>query len=325
MPLNPGIEDDQNVIWQYGRGEGIKQTLKNGAQIIKDSTFKALFPIQKDVSEWMGDVQLLRPGQALISKQQIEALPPRLQPGDIFLERREWFLSNIGLPGYWPHAALYIGTLDERNAYFQTEEIATWVKSQGVSDGLFESLLKQRYPEAYAQSLKAPEPGHLSRLIEAVSEGVLFTSLEHSAAADALAVLRPKLSRLEKAKAILQAFRYIGRPYDFNFDFRTDRELVCTELVYKAYEPNTNKVGISLPVAEILGRLATPANLIAKQFDQNYETSAQQLDLVLFLDGQEQEGVARESDLKSFRQSWKRPKWHIITQGGALDRESWLQ
>ncbi len=70
-----------------------------------------------------------------------------------------------------------------------------------------------------------------------MSEGVIFTTLEHSADCDSLAALRPRLPRREKAQAILRAFHYAGRPYDFNFDFGTDAELVCTELIYKAYEP----------------------------------------------------------------------------------------
>jgi hypothetical protein len=143
---------------------------------------------------------------------------------------------------------------------------------------------------------------------------VIFTSLEHSAKADSLAILRPKLNKVDKAKAILQAFHYSGRPYDFNFDFLTDSELVCTELVYKAYEASQEKAGLSLPVIKIMGRLATPANEIVKQFDRNFNTTNQQFDLVIFLDGQEKSGLAVVSTLADFRASWRRPKWHILTQ-----------
>ncbi|MEW8026495.1 MAG: YiiX/YebB-like N1pC/P60 family cysteine hydrolase [Candidatus Thiodiazotropha sp.] len=314
FPLNRGIREDQARIWDYGMGKGIKQTINNGIQIVKDSSFKALFPIQKGVSEWMGDVRIRRPHRSLITPEQIRSLQSRLEPGDLLLERREWYLSNIGLPGFWPHAALFIGTSEQRQHYFQTTDIKTWVRQQGIASGDFETLLKQRYPKAYAESLTQRENNRRTRVIEAVSEGVVFTSLEHSAAADSLAALRPRLSRLDKAKAILQAFHYSGRPYDFNFDFLTDSELVCTELVYKVYEADGEKAGIVLPVVEILGRLATPANEIVKQFDQNYNSPKQQFDLILFMDGQEKAGVAVESDLATFRRSWRRPKWHILIQ-----------
>ena len=312
--LNQGIKEDQAKLWDYGKGKGVEQTVKNGVQIVKDSSFKAFFPVQKGVSEWMGDVRVHRPHQSLITQQQIDALRPRLEPGDILLERREWYLSNIGLPGFWPHAALYIGTPEQRQHYFDDQAVKNWLKQQGIDSGAFDSLLEQRYPQAYAGSLATHEENHTTRIIEAISEGVVFTSLEHSAEADSLAILRPKLNKLDKAKAILQAFHYIGRPYDFNFDFLTDSELVCTELVYKAYEAGPDKAGLSLPVIEIMGRLATPANEIVKQFDNNFGSPKQQFELVLFLDGHEKSNRAIESDITNFRASWKRPKWHIFMQ-----------
>jgi len=319
MPLSsPAIAGDRAVIWRHGRGEGVLQTFRNGAQIVKDASFKAYFPIQKGISDWMGDVKVLRAGESLISLDQIHAMQQRLEPGDVLLERREWYLSNIGLPGFWPHAALYIGTPAQRRDYFRDTEVTAWVKQQGISDGSFEKLLRYREAAAYTESLQPREVTHPPRVIEAIGEGVMFTSLEHSAHADSLAALRPLRSKLEKAKAILTAFHYSGRPYDFNFDFLTDDKLVCTELVYKAYEKSGDRIGLQLPTVEVLGRLAMPANEIVKQFDQNYGTPRQQFELVLFLDGHERDKAAVETGLETFRESWKRPKWHVITQDTVL-------
>ncbi len=36
-----------------------------------------------------------------------------MEPGDIIVARQNWYLSNIGLPGFWPHAELYVGTPEE--------------------------------------------------------------------------------------------------------------------------------------------------------------------------------------------------------------------
>ncbi|MCU7891752.1 MAG: hypothetical protein KZQ78_09115 [Candidatus Thiodiazotropha sp. (ex Ustalcina ferruginea)] len=96
------------------------------------------------------------------------------------------------------------------------------------------------------------------------------------------------------------------------------RQGLADTLHYMAYETTGTKAGINLPVVDILGRLATPANLIVKQFDRHYETADRQFDLVLFLDGQEKSRVATEGNLASFRDSWKRPKWHVLTQGTVL-------
>jgi hypothetical protein len=252
--------------------------------------------------------------ESLISGAQIAAMAPRLEPGDIFLERREWYLSNIGLPGFWSHSALYIGTPAERRRFFDDPAVKAWVRTQGREDGDFEALLRSVRPPTSAGCLALQEDFHVPRVIEAVSEGVCFTTLEHSAAADSIVALRPRLSKQEKAAAILRAYQYAGRPYDFNFDFSTDSTLVCTELVYKAYEPQGGSKGLSLRLKEMLGRKTLPANDIARQFDAELGTPDQQLDFVLFLDGHERGGVAVEASVDEFRNSHERPKWHILTQ-----------
>ena len=63
-----------------------------------------------------------------------------------------------------------------------------------------------------------------------------------------------------------------------------------------------------------MGRLVTTANEIVRQFDEQFGSRSQQTGLVLFLDGYERPKVAIEADTKAFRMSWRRPKWHILTQ-----------
>ena len=306
------INQDTVYIWKAASWNGPSMTFQNALEIVQRISGSAFMPVQAGVAEWMGDTKVYRYGQALIQPEQIATMQAELVPGDVMLQRREWYLSNIGLPGYWSHAALYIGTPEERRAFFQTPEVQSYVRRQGVASGDFEDLLRKRHRVAYQKSLvdfeEHGQPPHPVRVIEAISEGVSFTSLEHSAAADSVAALRPRLDRVAIARAIDRAMGCAGRPYDFNFDFQTDRELVCTELVYRAYEEG----GLSLPLIRILGRSTLPANEIARIFDTRYGTPDQQLDLVMFLDGSEQEREARARDLAQFRQSWKRPKWHIL-------------
>ena len=188
------------------------------------------------------------------------------------------------------------------------------MRAQGEASGDFEALLKARLPEAYAQSQRPQEEGHRARIIEAMSEGVSLTTLEHCADADSVAVLRPRRSRPEMARAIFRGFQYVGRPYDFDFDFATDAALVCTEVIYKAYEPAGDLRGLELPLVDMLGRKVTPANAIARQFDAQHGTEQQQFDLIAFLNGNESAGKAVVGSLEEFRQSWRRPKWHLLTQ-----------
>ena len=312
-PLQEGIDADTKRIWQAGAGQGAMMTFQNGISIIEQIGFAAYFPVQKGVAEWMGDTKVLRHGRSLITAKQIRQLAPRLMPGDILIERRSWYLSNIGLPGYWPHAALYVGTPDERTAYFNEARTRQWVRDNGSDDGQLETLLQMRYPAAYKACGKRGDDGHRPRVIEAVSEGVVFTTLEHSAACDTLVVFRPRMTRSQKALALTRAFAYHGRPYDFNFDFVTDQALVCTELIYKAYEPGDSYTGLNMPVRNLMGRRVTPANDIVRWFDETYGTDKQRMNFVLFIDSNELKGKAAESDLATLRASWRRPRWHMLT------------
>src|SRR5262249_54013007 len=142
-------------------------------------------------------------------------------------------------------------------------------------------------------------------------EGVSFTAFEHAFAVDYLAAMRPRLSKLEKAKAIEHAFKYQGRPYDFEFDFLSDSTLVCTELVYKSYQPAADQKGLKIDLVDVAGRRTLPANELVKLFDQQYGKPEQQLDFVAFYDGHEKDGTCGPSTLEEFRKTWQRVKWDV--------------
>ena len=317
--LRASIAADSDAILQMGKFKGQAMTARNALRVIEEGAFAAWFPAQTRVAEWMGDTKVKRVNECLISGGQTAALPKRLEPGDILLVRREWFLSNVGLPGFWPHAALYVGTPGERQRFFSDAAVAAWLAARKNPAKDFEACLAAE-AKSYPLSVKPQEQGHAPRVIEAISEGVSCTTIEHSADADSVAVLRPRLTKVEKAEAVLRAFQLVGRPYDFNFDFQTDSALVCTEVVYKAYEPRPGYRGLVLDLVNVMGRMVLPANEIARQFAAAHDSPARQFDLVLFLDGYEREKVAVEADAKVFLESWKRPKWHVLTQDAAPKR-----
>jgi hypothetical protein len=126
--------------------------------------------------------------------------------------------------------------------------------------------------------------------------------------------LRPCLSRSEKFKAILRAYGFLGRPYDFDFDFSTDRALVCSEVVYKAYLPGPGSRGLRFALTTSAGRHVVAPNDIIRKFDFEHGTDRADLDHVLFLDGSEETGRAIERGEAELRASWRRPKWDIAQQ-----------
>jgi hypothetical protein len=317
--LSRAMSEDIAAIWHAGKWRGPIQTAQNGIRILQDTAFTAWFPVQKGVSNLMSEIRVRRGDAFLISQAQIKEMMPELEPGDILLQRREWCMTNIGLPGFWTHAALYVGTADERVKYFHdSSQTKAWVKSMGNQYDSLEELLAMKFPKTYLHSIKTDNDHHYYRVIEAIGEGVVFTTLEHSADADSMVALRPALSKETKARAIFRAFNFSGRPYDFNFDFLTDSALVCSELVYKAYLPAGQDEGLFLPLSDMLGRKVLSPNNIARLFDEEYDL-APQLDFVLFFDGNEKKGKAVQEDVSEFRKSWERPKWHIVIKDTMWD------
>jgi hypothetical protein len=140
-------------------------------------------------------------------------------------------------------------------------------------------------------------------------------SAEIALHADYIAALRPRLPQKDKALAILQAFEYQGLPYDFDFDFATDNTLVCTEVVYKAYQPRMGmEKGLDIPLVSILGRPTLPPNNIVELFDSETLSAEPHFDFVAFLDGSEKTQAAFFADSKALRESWKRIKWDFLLE-----------
>jgi hypothetical protein len=234
------------------------------------------------VSTLIGDTKIREPrnGAGLITPELLAALRPRLQPGDIVIERRNWYLSNAFLPGYWPHSAIYVGSTEDLRAL-----------------GLDRDPRVAEHLDAFARPDAA---GHHPAFIEAISEGVVFTTAEHSIGeADSVAVLRPRLTKEQTKEVIARAFSHVGKPYDFDFDFFSADKLVCTEVVYRACGSF-----IDFPLVEILGRKTLPALEIVRHWAS--PVGAPQLEFVAFLDGDENTGTCVERDAEALKASISR-------------------
>ncbi|MCP3138495.1 YiiX/YebB-like N1pC/P60 family cysteine hydrolase [Pyxidicoccus xibeiensis] len=288
---------------------------KAAADLTVDGAQRAFFPVQRSVAEWMGDTRVHRIGQPLIAREQVLAVLKRMEPGDIMVARQNWYLSNVGLPGFWPHAELFVGTPEELAAYFDSDAaVKAWVSTLPGGPASFSQHLARAFPAKWAEYTSRDSHGDPIRIIESISEGVSFTGLEHGMRVDYLGVMRPRVSRLEKAQAVLRAFTFQGRPYDFNFDFFSDQSLVCTELVWKSYAPSQEMKGLRVPLVDVAGRRTLPANELVRLFDAEYGRPDRQLDFVAFLDGREAEGAAMEADASAFRYSYRRAKWDIAQE-----------
>ena len=130
-----------------------------------------------------------------------------LEPGDVLVTRHDTALTNLFIPGFWPHAALYIGTVEQRNALgldVQPDVASKWCGQHCV--------------------------------LEALKDGVRFRPITETLAVDNFVVLRPNLSREHIQQGIERAIRHEGKLYNYDFDFFSADRLVCSEVVYRAFD-----------------------------------------------------------------------------------------
>lgn len=301
------LDADRSAIASFNR---VGLLSGNSAGMFGRSLYGTYYPIQKGVARGMGKIKVWRIGETLITPEQALEFSRSFEPGDFYLTRKEWRMTNVGIPGFWTHSAMFIGTPEERAIYFDEPEIHDWVASKGATS--FEDLLKQT-SEIYKAHPGVDAWGEI-RVIEALDAGVIFNSIETSLDADGAAVFRPLVSKLEKAKAIYNSFYYTGQPYDFHFDFDSDTALVCSELIFKAYQPATDQQGVDFPLNRAVGKKMLTPSEIAQWYEETVGTPEQEIDLVMFIDSNEKDRVAFQSTKEAFIGSWKRPDWYIFQQ-----------
>jgi hypothetical protein len=153
----------------------------------------------------------------------------RIRPGDFFVTRHDDALSNLFLPGHWPHAALYLGNHESA--------------------------------ERLGFSLPFKKDGR-HWFLEAKKDGVRFRPAEETLETDAFAVFRAPLGDADLVTAISRAMSHAGKPYDFLFDFRTADRLACTEVIYRGFH-GVGEIYFSLK--EIGGRLCLSAEELIHQ------------------------------------------------------------
>lgn len=152
-----------------------------------------------------------------------------VKPGDVFVTRHDDALSNLFLPGFWPHAALFLG--ESANRTPEWGELPAVVES----DAWF---------------------------LEAKKDGVKIRPVSETLALDALVVLRSPLADLDLRRCLQRALTHRGKPYDFLFDFRTADRLVCTEVVYRGFH---GIAPVHFHLREVGGRLCLPAEEFLNQ------------------------------------------------------------
>lgn len=270
---------------------------------IDKTAFEAWLPIQKNIiTDKVGNIHVGDRHDKFISIEQIQEMKKSLQPGDIILYRKNWYASNVGIPGFWTHAGLYTGTLEDMNLFFKDE-----IASRGYQS--MNELLQKERPEVYPVLIEKDKKGYIPSVIESQTHGTLIQSVESSASVDYLGIVRSTLSKSEILEALLESFSHYNKPYDYAFDLDTKNEIYCSELVYDAYLATGKSKGIVFPKSMVSGRLMVPPSAIIEKFVNEHETQNSELKFVYFLDASETTKQAFVSDVKAFIGTLSRPKY----------------
>lgn len=199
-----------------------------------------LYTAKGKLFENVGRIRAPLAGDASLGPDQIQLVRSHLQPGDIILTYSSGYMSNIFLPGKFKHGIVYVGSpVDRFRAGLGPDAFADFPESKRQKAE--QDLARTRLPS-----------GEPAELIESVSEGVIFNSLDRILAGHVyrLVVLRPQLAPAERVEVLAKVFALLGTGYDFGFDFDNATYLCCTELIYRAMH---GKAGIDFPLSKRLG------------------------------------------------------------------------
>ena len=166
-----------------------------------------------------------------VTSKTLKEISKILRPGDIIVTRHDNALSNHFFPGYWPHAALFLGT------------------------------------PAMRRDLSLPTKGlNEEDVLEAKKDGVKLRQLAETLSVDAFVVLRPDEEKTDIGAMLAKALTHEGKLYDFLFDFRKAERLACTEVIYRSF----HGVGDwRLELIKQSGRLTLPAEELIRQSLEN--------------------------------------------------------
>jgi hypothetical protein len=217
----------------------------------RDVLGRGVYALQEALGRGMARVYV-RPRHAPSLPRNVRAqVVELLRPGDVLVVRKEFAVTNYFLPGYWPHAALFLGTVndlrqlglsDDEHVAPRLSQLATATPSTAVL----------HHDEESAWSGAEPHPC----VLEAIKDGVRIRSVNSALNSDSVVVIRPLMEPADIARAISHGLMHEGKPYDFDFDFCYSHRLVCTEVVYRAYE---GVAGTQFDLRRHVGRFALAA------------------------------------------------------------------
>ena len=201
-----------------------------GAKIIEDIIFDG----SEIFGNTLGTIQF-RAGKLKTDENFLPSVKSQLKVLDVLMERTPARATSNFIPGFWTHAAIYVGTEEDLRYY-----------------GIWDHPLVRNHQERIKNGASA---------IEALRTGVEINSLESFRDADTFSTIRLKvpLNHEQTRAHLLTAFAQLGKIYDFSFDIQSGKKIVCSELHYITFTE------VPFNTSQILKRQTISIDQVAEQ------------------------------------------------------------
>ena len=209
----------------------VKVDYKNLFFYLKYWFDKSLFILARYIWLFISKIRFTARKYWLISEYNLNKYLKIAKPGDILLTRRNWNASNLSIPGFWKHMSMYIWN---------------W------------KYLKKNFKYDFLENLD--NKAHY--IIEATWKWVNVVSISELVSHnDYLWVSRTNFKKEKILRTIKNSLENVWKWYDFRFNFHSDKNLVCSELIMKSYWKESDKdQWIEIQLEDIGVSLAYPPN-----------------------------------------------------------------
>ena len=173
---------------------------------LKNKSDKTLFSVVKKFWYLISSIKFSPRKKGLIKKENLEKYIKIAKPWDILLTRWNWNASNLNIPWFWKHTSMYIWTWD---------------------------FLKNNFPWDFSKGLN----NNSHYIIESIKEWVVIKTLEETILEkDYLWVIRTTFKEEKINRSLQNSLNNIWKWYDYIFNFHSNENLICSELILKSYE-----------------------------------------------------------------------------------------
>lgn len=208
-----------------------------------------------------------------------------IKPGDIILEKDRQANTDVLIPGYWIHAALYVGTIKD------LKRLGLWDDPQmAIIRHEIELYQKSEDRQYYLQTVWGNKLSfeEIPWFYESDRPGVAVHPLHKFMQTDGMAVLRAnQLGETKLREIFYRANERMYFPYDYVHNVRNKFSVSCSKVILKIFND------ITFPVTQYLSYVSVSPDQIGQAVSKNYDIHqsngpASQLRLIFFFDAEDE-------------------------------------